>query len=58
MAQDYKLLITMRSLDNIVRTVQHMRSLTGDAINTQLSMNERLILGDLYKMGVLGGLRG
>lgn len=58
MAQDYQLMITMRTLDNVFRTVQHMRALTGDAINTQLSTSERLILGELAQMGVLGGVNG
>lgn len=58
MAQDYQLMITMRTLDNVHRTVQHMRSLVGDAINTQLSTAERLILGELKDMGLLGGVNG
>jgi hypothetical protein len=35
-----------------------MRGLTGDAINTNLSTAERLLLGELQKMGALGGLNG
>lgn len=58
MAQDYNMMITMRTLDNVYRTVQHMRSLSGDAINKQLSTSERLILGELYQLGVLGGMNG
>ncbi len=58
MAQDYKLLITMRTLDNVFRAVQHMRGLTGEAINTQLSTSERIVLGELQKAGLLGGLNG
>jgi len=58
MAQDYNLLITMRTLQNVYKSVQHMRGLTGEAINTNLSTAERLLLGELQKMGALGGISG
>ena len=55
--QDYGLFVRMRYLHNVFRTVQHMRGLTGERINTGLSTAERLLLGELAEMGIpLGGL--
>ena len=48
----------MRALDNIHRVVSKFRGLTGEAINTGLTTNERLLLAWLRDIGMLGGLRG
>ena len=57
--QDYTQLNRMKSLANIYRTVSKFRSLTGERINTDLSVDERKLLGRLRDMGIrLGGLRG
>lgn len=56
--QDYGLMRRMIYLSNTYRTVRRMRGLLGDAINTQLSQSERLLLGDLQEMGVLTGALG
>lgn len=55
--QEYKLMVHMRTLQNTYNAVAKMRSLRGKEINTGLSTNERLLLGELQKMGIpLGGL--
>ena len=54
--QDYVLLSRMQIFSNIYDAVSHYRSLSGDAINKQLSNQERLLLGELQKMGLLRGL--
>lgn len=53
MAQDYKQLHRMKALQNIHRTVSKFRSLQGEAVNTGLSVNERLLLGQLQEQGLL-----
>jgi hypothetical protein len=53
MAQNYKQLHLMKALRNIHRTVSKFRSLQGEAVNTDLSNNERLLLGQLQEQGLL-----
>lgn len=53
MAQDYKQLHRMKALRNIHRTVSKFRSLQGESVNTDLSVNERLLLGQLQEQGLL-----
>lgn len=56
--QDYQLFRTMRILNNVHSAVTHLFSLSGEDINKRLSTGERLLLGNLDKMGLLGGLDG
>lgn len=56
--QDYGLLRRMRILTNVHSAVSHLFSLTGEDVNKRLSYSERLLLGDLDKAGILGGLSG
>lgn len=54
--QDYKLITTMHTLRNIHRTVQRFYSLKGDDVNKYLTVDDRLLLGRIDKMGMLPGL--
>lgn len=51
--QDYIEYTRMRALRNIHRVVSKFRSLQGNAVNTDLSVNERLLLEDLRQQGLL-----
>lgn len=51
--QDYVELKRMKSFVNIYRTVSKFRSLQGERVNTDLTVNERLLLGNLRDRGVL-----
>ena len=51
--QDYIELTRMKSLRNIHRVVGKLRSLQGESVNTDLTINERLLLGQLQKDGYL-----
>ncbi len=51
--QDYTEFTRMRALRNIHRVVSKFRSLQGEAVNTGLTVNERLLLGDLQEQGLL-----
>lgn len=53
MDQDYRQLRVMKSLANIFRVVSKFRSLEGERVNTDLTVNERLLLGNLRDMGLL-----
>lgn len=52
MDQSYSTLKEMRYLGFVYRTIRKMRSLVGDAINTDLSSEERILLGNLMEMGI------
>ena len=58
MEQDAATMAEMRELNNVFKTVVKFRSLTGDAVNTNLTISERLLLDQLRKMNLLGGLSG
>jgi hypothetical protein len=49
----------MNYLSNVYRTVQYMRGLTDERINTAMSTGQRILLGNLIKMGIrIGGING
>lgn len=52
MEQEFALMKEMRYIGFVYRTIRKMRSLVGDAINTDLSMDERMLLGNLVEMGI------
>lgn len=54
--QNAKQLRQMKALANVYRTVQKYRGLTGDAINNDLTVSERLLLGNLAEMGIPLGM--
>lgn len=51
--QDYTEYTRMKALKNIYRVVSKFRSLQGNAVNTDLTVNERLLLGELQEQGLL-----
>lgn len=51
--QDYIEYTRMKALKNIHRVVSKFRSLHGEAVNTDLTVNERILLGNLQKQGLL-----
>ena len=52
--QDYATMLQMRIALNVYQTVRYMRSLTGNQINTHLTSGQRILLGELYHLGILG----
>ena len=51
--QDYIEYTRMKALARIHRVVSKFRSLQGEAVNTDLTINERLLLGQLKEEGLL-----
>lgn len=43
-------------LHNVFMAIKKLNSLSGDDINTRLSVSERLLLGNLKEMGLIGGV--
>lgn len=51
--QEFKLITRMNEYLGIYRTIQKVKSLTGEKINTALTPSERVLLSRLAEMGVL-----
>lgn len=56
--QDFSLFTHMRVLSNVHQVVNKLYSLKGDEINKRLSNSERILLGKLDEMNLIGGLDG